>query len=185
MQIRGTVLHARKSFVEEHFGAEAWKKVVAVLSEESRMVYEGLIISAGWYPFSVGEDLDKAIVEVLGKGDTKIFEEIGKQSAQENLTGAHQTFLAQGNPHNFMEQSNTIYQFYYDTGRRTYEKTGPTSGVMTTFDAETFSVPDCLTVIGWYKEALKMCGAKNVEMVEETCRAQGGDCCRYKVQWEM
>ena len=185
MQIRGTVLHARKTFVVEHFGSEAWKKVVQTLSDESKEVYEGLIISAGWYPFKVGEDLDKSIVEILGKGDPKIFEDIGIQSAQENLSGAHKTFLALGNPHNFMAQSNSIYQFYYDTGRRTYEKTGPTSGVLTTFDAETFSVPDCMTVIGWYKEALRMCGAKNVEMGEETCKAKGGNCCRYKVQWEM
>jgi hypothetical protein len=122
MQIRGTVLHARKTFVVEHFGSEAWKKVVQTLSDESKEVYEGLIISAGWYPFTVGEDLDKSIVEVLGKGNPKIFEEIGVQSAQDNLSGAHKTFLALGNPHDFMSQSNSIYQFYYDTGRRTYEK---------------------------------------------------------------
>ena len=185
MQIRGTVLHSRKTFVEEHFGAEAWQKVVQGLSDESREVFEGLIISAGWYAFNVGEDLDKAIVEVLGKGDPKIFEYIGIQSAQENLSGAHQTFLTLGDPQSFMAQANSIYQFYYDTGHRTYEKTGPTSGVLTTYDAETFSVPDCLTVIGWYKEALRMCGAKKVEMAEETCRAKGAPHCRYRVQWEI
>jgi len=59
------------------------------------------------------------------------------------------------------------------------------SGIMTTHDAETFSVPDCLTVVGWYRETLKMCGAKNVEMEEETCRAKGGPYCRYRVQWEI
>jgi len=34
-------------------------------------------------------------------------------------------------------------------------------------------VLDCLAVIGWYKEALKMHGAKNVVIVEERCRATG------------
>jgi uncharacterized protein (TIGR02265 family) len=185
MQIRGTVLHARKTFVKEHFGSEAWEKVLQALSDESKEVFQGLIISAGWYPFSVGENLDQAIVDILGKGNPKIFEEIGVQSARDNLSGAHKTFLAQGNPQYFMATANTIYQFYYDTGYRTYEKTGPTSGIMTTHEAETFSTPDCFTVIGWYKEALKMCGAKNVQMEEETCRAKGGPYCRYRVQWEM
>ena len=54
---------------------------------------------------------------------------------------------------------------------------------MTTYDAETFSVPDCLTVVGWYKEALKMCGVKNVSITEETCRATGGEHCRYVIKW--
>ena len=185
MQVRGSILHARKTFVEEHFGTEGWHKVIQSLSDESKEVFDGFIISAGWYPFEVGESLYKAIVDVLGKGDPKIFEEIGVQSAQENLSGAHQTFLTKGDPHNFMAQANSIYQFYYDTGYRTYEKTGPMSGIMTTHDAETFSVPDCLTVVGWYREALKMCGAKNVEMEEETCRAKGAPYCRYRVQWEI
>jgi len=185
MQIRGSVIHARKAFVEAHFGQEAWKRVLQELDEESRKVVEGLMVSAGWYPFEVGKDLDEAIVNVLGKGDPKIFEDIGVQSAKENLTKDHKSFLSPGNPHGFMSLANTIYQFYYDTGRRTYEKTGDTSGVMTTYEAETFSVPDCMTVIGWYKEALRMCGAKNVKMEEETCRAKGGDCCRYRIEWEM
>ena len=56
---------------------------------------------------------------------------------------------------------------------------------MTTIDAETFSEVDCLTVIGWYKEALKMCGAKAVFMIETRCRARGDDVCQYRVNWQM
>ena len=74
-----------------------------------------------------------------------------------------------------------IYSFYYDTGRREWESTGVSSGVMTTYKAGTFSQAHCLTVIGWYKEALRMCGAKRVTMTEETCRAKGGPYCRYRV----
>lgn len=48
---------------------------------------------------------------------------------------------------------------------------------------ETLSANDCLTVIGWYEEALRMCGATTVRMTEETCRARGGPYCRYQVSW--
>ena len=78
-----------------------------------------------------------------------------------------------------------IYKFYYDTGYREYEETGPNSGIMTTYEAETFSAVDCLTVIGWYKEGIKYCGAKSVTVVEEECRAKGGKCCRYRFEWSM
>jgi hypothetical protein len=44
---------------------------------------------------------------------------------------------------------------------------------------------DCLTFIGWYKEALKMCGAASVEVREEECRARGGALCRYRIRWTM
>jgi hypothetical protein len=55
--------------------------------------------------------------------------------------------------------------------------------VITTHDAQTYSVPDCLTIVGWYRRALEMCGATGVEIVEEECRAKGGAVCSYRVQW--
>jgi hypothetical protein len=76
-----------------------------------------------------------------------------------------------------------VYKLYYDTGRREYTKVGPQEAVLTTRDAETFSAPDCLTVIGWHRRALEMCGATDVKIVEEECRARGGAVCRYRVSW--
>jgi uncharacterized protein (TIGR02265 family) len=185
MQIKGVILHARKEFVRDHFGEEAWEKVLAALPEEERLVLSENFLTARWYPFNVGEHLDRAIVDVLGDGSNRIFEEIGVKSAQRNLKKEHRTFITPGDPQAFMKKAGIIYKFYYDKGRREYEETGPTSGVITTYEAETYSAPDCLTVIGWYKEALRMCGAKEVRAHEEECRAKGGRCCRYRFEWEM
>ena len=59
------------------------------------------------------------------------------------------------------------------------------AGALTTYEAETFSEIDCLTIIGWHKQALAMCGAREVTMREEICRAKGGAVCRYGVEWLM
>lgn len=185
MQIKGVVLHARKEFVRDHFGEDAWDKILGTMPEEDRCMLSENLLTARWYPFKVGERLDRAIVDVLGDGSNRIFEEIGIKSAQRNLTKEHRTFVTPGDPQAFMKKAGIIYKFYYDKGRREYEATGPTSGVITTYEAETYSVPDCLTVIGWYKEALKMCGATEVRAYEEECRAKGGARCRYRFEWKV
>ena len=185
MQIKGLILHARTEFVIEHFGEDAWARVLESMSEDDRRILGDMIVTAKWYPFEVGERLDRAIVDVLGGGDEKIFEEIGVKSAKRSLLKVHKSFLTPGDPQAFMKKADMIYKFYYDTGYREYQETGPVSGVISTYDAETFSTADCLTVIGWYKEALRMCGATNVQAVEEECRAKGGTCCRYRFKWEM
>lgn len=185
MKVRGLVLHARREFVESNFGPGAWEEVLAALPAAERAQFKAGLYTTQWYPFDLGERLDKAIVDVLGEGRESVFEEIGIKSAQRNLSSVHQSFLRPGDPQAFMRLSSTIYRSYYDTGHRTYEQTGPCSGVITTYEAETFSVPDCLTVIGWYKEALRMCGAQNITAVEELCRARGDSCCRYRFEWEM
>ncbi len=183
-KVKGAVLLARRALVEKEFGDRAWREVLEALPEPDRERLGGTLLTTSWYPFELNERLDAAIVARVGKGDPKIFEAIGARSAQENLSGPHRAFLTPGNPQRFMSGAGRIYNFYYDTGYRVYEPSGPTSGVMTTYEAGTFSETDCLTVIGWYKKALEMCGAENVVIEEEVCRARGGEHCRYRIGWK-
>jgi len=181
-QVKGTVLKSRLLFLEEHFGKEGIAKVLDSLSAADKAAFR-LILPVVWYPFALGERLDDAIVRVLGKGDPKFFERLGEASAERNLGTVHRGFLRPGHPHEFLERSPSIYRTYYEVGRREYKQTGPTSGVLTTYDAEIFSAPDCLTIVGWHRKALEMCGVTGVRIRESECRARGGALCRYEVSW--
>jgi uncharacterized protein (TIGR02265 family) len=182
-RIKGGILKARLAFVEQTGGALALERVFRALPAEDGKTLHSLLTASAWYPFDLGSRLDGAIVSVLGGGDPKYFERLGEASAERNLGGAHHEFLVQGNPQAFLAKAPIIYSFYYQGGRRTYEATGPTEGVLTTFDAPHFSGPDCRTVVGWYRKALQMCGAKGVHVTEEECRAEGGKVCRYRLAW--
>lgn len=182
--IKGSVLRARRAFVDKQFGGGAWPRLLESLGAEDRSVL-GRVTSAGWYPFDLGERLDAAIVGVLGGGRADVFERIGAQSARENLTGVHRDFVKPGDPLGFMARAAAIYRLYYDHGRRAFEPTGPCSGVLTTFDASDFSRADCLTVVGWHREALGMCGAVDADIREEACRARGDDRCSYRMSWRL
>jgi hypothetical protein len=182
MRVKGNILKARVGFVKERFGDAGWRKVLAVLPDRDQAQLSSAI-NVAWYDFDLSDRLDKAIVQALGGGDTRLFEEMGRASAQENLTTVHTNFLQPPDPQKFMAKAPLIYAFYYDKGRRTWEATGPNSGVMTTFDAETYSTSDCATVIGWHKQGLSMVGAKNIRIVEDQCRARGHAVCRYQVSW--
>lgn len=182
-QIKGAVLKTRLAFIDQHWGKQGLEKVIGSLSKEDQEALR-VILTVKWYPFEVGERLDAAIVRELGGGRTEVFERLGAASADANLSTLHKNFLTPGKPHVFLGKAPLIYGFYYETGRRTYEKTGDNSGVMTTYDAETFSAPDCLSVIGWYKRALELCGAQGVAIREDECRAKGGSVCRYQIRWD-
>jgi uncharacterized protein (TIGR02265 family) len=181
-EVKGSVLKSRFAMVEEVGGADAVGRVLAALSPGDRETLQ-TVVGVGWYPFEVGKRLDDAIVETLGGGKTGFFETLGEASADKNLTGPHKSFLAPGDPHRFLSRAGAIYAAYYKTGRREYERTGDRDGVLTTHEAETFSKPDCLTVVGWYRKALEMCGCTGVRVVEQECRADGALVCRYRVSW--
>ena len=182
-QIKGTVLKSRLSFVDEQFGPDGARRVLDSLSSEDRRTL-GMILPVQWYPFELGKRLDDAIVTVLAQGDPSFFIRLGQASADKNLKSVHRGFLTPGNIHGFLSKAPAIYALYYETGRREYKMTGEKEAVLTTFDAETFSAPDCLTVIGWHRSALEMCGGKGIQIREEECRAKGGQVCRYRISWE-
>jgi len=185
IKVKGAVIRARKAFVVDEYSENAWKTVLEALPEEDRQILEGPLPATAWHDFEFNKRLDQAIVDVLGHGDTRIFEVIGAWSARVNLSGPHKAFIKHGDPAQLMAATRMIYDYYYDVGKRTWEPSGPTSGVMTTYDARTFSEPDCLTVIGWYKQALKMCRAKRIQVEETHCRARGDEFCRYEISWEV
>ncbi len=181
-RIKGGALKARLAFVEEQLGAGVAERVRQRLSEEERRELGGLLATK-WYPLALQLHLDEAIAAEAGGAREQVFRRLGAASAERNLTGAHKDFLAPGDPLAFLERTPLIYSFYYDQGRRTFEKLGPQEGRITTFDAPHVSAEDCLTICGWYVRALEMCGAREVRVNEEQCRARGAASCRYRVQW--
>lgn len=181
-QVKGTVLKSRLGFVEAHAGADGVARVIANLSEADRASL-AFILPVAWYPFELGQRLDDAIVRVLAAGDQRFFERLGASSAERNLTTVHKGYLRVGDPHGFLERAAVIYRSYYETGRREYARTGPTTAVLTTYDADSYSAPDCLTIVGWHRRALEMCGATDVVVQHPECRATGGAVCRYELRW--
>jgi len=182
-KIKGSILKSRLEFVRKEIGEKGLSDLMDDLPEEDQKIL-GRLVAVAWVDFAVGKRLDEAIVKALGGGSTRFFERLGEASAEVNLTTMHSAFVAPGDPQAFLAKAPQIYRLYYDIGWREYEATGEREGLLITHDAETFSKPDCLTVVGWYRKALELCGAKNVRVMEEECRATGGDVCRYRVTWQ-
>lgn len=181
-QVKGAVLKTRLAFVEEQGGRDAAQKVLALLPPDDQRALK-IVFTSNWYPFETSKRLDDAIVQVIGQGDPGWFERLGEASAARNLAGVHAGYVTKGDPHAFLAKAPQIYGMYYEAGARTYERTGDRKGVLVTRGAETFSAPDCLTVVGWYRKALDLCGARDVRVGHPECRATGGAVCRYEVSW--
>jgi uncharacterized protein (TIGR02265 family) len=182
--IKGSVLRSRLTYVRERGGEAGAAKVLALLPEADRAVLTGWILNTSWYPLELNLRLDDAIAQVFAPDDRRrVFLEMGRASADVNLTGPHRHFVDPHDPHTLLSQSTVIYAAYYAVGRRDYERTGATSCVLRTFDAESVTETDCLTVIGWYVRAIEMCGGQDVQVDEPVCRARGGDHCEYACRW--
>jgi uncharacterized protein (TIGR02265 family) len=181
IRVKGGSLLSRFAFVREHGGEEAVARVLARLPEADRTACAG-ILTGGWYPFELNEHLDAAVAAEMGMGD-EVFLLMGEKSAVQNLTGPHKSMVSADDPHGLLRRAPQVYQMYYDTGRREYESMGEKKAVLRTWDAETCSLHDCLTVVGWHRKAIEMCGGRNAKVTETKCRARGATHCEYVCEW--
>lgn len=180
-KVKGGALHSRLQFVRDHKGDEGVKNVLARLDEADRKTCASILTGA-WYPFDLNDRLDQAIADVMGMGD-QVFLLMGEKSATHNLSSAHRAFVVGKDPQGMLERVAQIYQAYYDTGHRTYEKLGEKKAVFRTHESSTFSKHDCLTVVGWHRKAIEMCGGVNPKVTETKCRTRGADVCEYVCEW--
>jgi uncharacterized protein (TIGR02265 family) len=181
VKVKGGALLSRLSFVREQRGEESVQNVLGRLPAEDRSACAH-ILTGGWYPFELNEKLDQAVAAEMGMGDN-VFLLIGEKSAVQNLSGPHKAMLSAGDPHGLLKRTPQIYQMYYDVGRRAYDHAGEKKAILRTYEAQTFSRHDCLTVVGWHRKAIEMCGGTHVKVTETQCRAKGAEHCEYVCEW--
>jgi len=152
------------------------------LREEDQPTFTNAILPFGWYSFELYSRLDAAIAEVMDQGKG-IFRVLGAVSARDNLGGDHKRFLQGRDPHGLLRNAASLYKLYYDTGERTYERTGDRTAILRTSGGRAFSAADCLTVVGWHEKAIEMCGGQSPRVTETSCRARGAVVCEYLCEW--
>lgn len=183
-RIKGHILLARLQYVRDAAGEAKLGEVLAGLPAEDRAVLSGMLLPVTWYPLDLNLRLDGAIASVLSPDDkARVFLEMGRASAEQNLKGVHRPYVREGDPHFLLSAAPRIYAAYYAVGNRTYEKVGERAAVLRTFGAETVSATDCLTVIGWHQRAIELCGGTAVTVEETQCRARGAPHCEYRCDW--
>ena len=182
--VGGNIILARRAFVVDRGGQALWDRILAKLPEAYSAQLQRTLLVTSRYPLEIGLRLDEAIAAELYPGEPeRAFLELGRASADLNLGGPHKAFVRKGDPHHLLSFTETIYSYYYGEGRRTYAKTGPTSAVLTTYDAPPSTPADCLTVVGWHGRALELSGAREVKVVEVLCRSRGDAQCEYHLSW--
>ena len=183
-RIKGGVIKARLEFVRARAGEAGLDEVLARLPREDQEILRGWILPITWFPLDLNLRLDDAIAAVMSPGDREqIFVQMGRASADSNLGGPQRPYVREGDPHFLLRATPQIYAAYYKVGRRTYERTGETSAVLRTYDAENVNPTDCLTVVGWHERAIELCGGKAVKVTETLCRTRGDPHCEYHCEW--
>lgn len=183
--IKGTLLLARMKYLRAQ-GPEKAERVLKHLSTPDQAILRGVLLPSSWYGSDVLLRLEMTIAAVLARGDrSELFKDMGRFAADTNLgpNGVQRPFLKEGDPQYLLRNVPRMYASQHSLGTRTYEQAGPRGAFIRTIEGEEPHADDCLTAVGWLQRAIALSGARDVHVVETTCRARGGSCCEYRCAW--
>lgn len=184
-KVKGALLIARMKFLRGQ-GRIPVAQVLDLLSAADREQVEGILLPSSWYPNELLLRLETAMASAIARGDrARVFAEMGRFSAQANLgpDGVQRPYVREGDPHHLLERVPRMYLSQHTTGHRTYERTGSTSAMIRTHDADETLSDDCQMVTGWLQRAIEISGGVEVRVIEMRCRARGDPACEYRCSW--
>lgn len=182
---KGYTLRGRLAFIEQRFGKDRIPEVLAKLEDEDlRKVLSGSFAPSSWYPLRYQVRLSEAIDKVLGKGDLQLCWEIGRFTAEFELSSIHQIFLKLGKPQHLLKMGALMWGRYYNTGRLQVEAKGDhaAAGIVQEFDPVHRAF--CIDFSGWMERTLELTGATKVAVRHTACRLEHAPACRFEGSWE-
>jgi uncharacterized protein (TIGR02265 family) len=180
-RVKGAMVKAHLQFVRDRLGEDALARMQAALPASVAAELDGLLVSS-WCKFETLVALDRAIAKVAGRDENELMHELGRYSAQINLSTLYRAFDRE-DLHEFFRKSATLHRQFQDFGTAVYEQLGPTSGRISIRDSACFSPAYCASEAGYLEQVIATHGGTAASVSESACQCASGDHCTFELRW--
>ena len=154
--------------------------MVATLPPEQRSEYTRWIQPMAWYPTA-------GFVALIGAARDhyrwpRLPEAYGEAAAMQELTLFHRFILRFTSPNWLIRRGSEVWQTYHNTGSWIIEA-WPNRIRGTLRD---FGIVDgmyCRVLVGWFRRAGELTGARTMKVLHPHCRATGASTCVFVGEW--
>lgn len=182
--VKGSALAARITWVRLEHGPGGIDRVVAAGSPALGALIAAGTKTASWYPLALFVELNDVIDQTFGEGDGALVKQLGRWSADANLTTIYRLFYRLGSVRWVMARAARLWNLHYDAGRLELEERGPQE-----FDLHLAQLPEpscthCRAVQGWAERSVELSGGAAVETQIRSCRRGGARTCCIATRWK-
>ncbi|MDA8021188.1 MAG: DUF2378 family protein [Thermoanaerobaculia bacterium] len=184
--IKGASILARLDYIRDAHGIETLDRVLESLESADRELLSGSVLPSQAYALELNGRLDVAIASIVApdKDQALVFRELGRASAERNLTSIHSIFLTGHDPHDLLRKYPAVRRTYYSDGVATYEWIDASRGVLRVRGAVSHTQADCESTAGYYERALALVGVDDPR-VDLRCRTSPSGTCEYHCSWRL
>ncbi len=181
--VKGSAFSSRIKWTQLNQGESGLQRLAGEVSDNLADLLDQGAVMSQWYPFELFIELNQAIDRTFGKGDLALVRQLGRHGADANLTTIYRLFFKVGTVKWIMARAARLWHMHYDSGRMIVYQA---PGKEVTLQIKDFVEPHeihCMAVQGWAERSVELSGARDVALDELSCRAKGGDTCKFRIRW--
>lgn len=181
---KGYTLRGALNFVQAKFGEEGMEKLKEKLSEDLKREIQKGIVSSNWYPFKFQVEVYEKIDGVFGSGNFEFCREIGKYTAEYEISTIHKLFLKVGSPETILKFGGLLWGRYYNKGKLEIKFSEKCHAEAYVLEWHPISKAFCIDLFGWMEKTLQLSGASSIFMKHTECFLDGFPHCKYEGVWK-
>lgn len=179
--VKGAMVRAHLQYVRDHHGEPFAARTHAALPAGVAAEIDAALASS-WCSFESLVTLDRTIAKVCGRDERALMRELGRYSAQINLTTVYRAFR-RDDIHEFFRRGAALHRQFQDFGTTEYEQLAPTRGRISVRNAVCYSPAYCASEAGYLEEVIAIHGGKDASIMESTCLCANDELCTFELHW--
>lgn len=154
--------------IRKRSGDEGYAQLLAGLDDEARAVFQGTILPTGWYPLDAFVRLLALDLQQTAGGDEQALVGRTEWLVERQLRGIYRLFVRLGSPEFVLKRISLVHLTYYNGVDVETRSLTPGRAVLryTGFESRHKLIGN--SIIGFFRKALELSGAKNVRAAFET-----------------
>jgi hypothetical protein len=180
--VKGSMIRAHLDWVRDHASRDEIIELFETLPAEVRR-QAATVLAASWYDFAMLIAIDRTILALFGANDERFLEQLGKYSAQRNLSAVSR-FFQRDDVHELFTRTALLHRQFQDFGTAEYTRLTPGSGRIQHLEYVSFSPLYCASALGFYRECVALHGGRDVQITETQCQCAGDLACTFVIAWE-
>jgi predicted hydrocarbon binding protein len=181
-RVKGAMVRAHLQFVRDRLGEPTLALTLKALPAPVATEIHGILAST-WCAFESLVVLDRTIARVAGRDETELMHELGRYSAQINLSTVYRAFH-RDDIHEFFRNSAMLHRQFQDFGDCEYEPLGKAHGRISVRNAVCFSPAYCASEAGYLEQVIATHGGTSASVTEPACRCANDDRCTFELRWQ-
>lgn len=182
-QIKGTVLLDTIAAIKARAGESEFTKIVQGLSGEARTLFEGSIYSSTWYPLDAFVDFLEVDIQQTANGDREVLTERSEKVIEKQLSGIYKIFVKVGSPGFVIKRISAVHATYFEGVEIIPEMENHKAVIKYVGFQKHHAIME-YAIIGFYRKALELCGAKEVALHFSVPIAEGDAYSELKIRWK-